>query len=53
MDRVRFWKDEAERCWRAGDMKGFAEAEKQLESWRLWETLKQEEAERERQVRSK
>ena len=42
MDRRRYWKDEAERCFRAGDMKGFAEAERQLENWAQFERNERE-----------
>ena len=36
---IRYWKDEAERLYRAGDMRGFAEAEKMIEAWRLAESF--------------
>jgi hypothetical protein len=42
MDRRRHWKDEAERCFKAGDMKGFAHAEKQLELWAQFEANERE-----------
>ena len=44
--RIRFLKDEAERCWRAGDMKGFAEYEALLESWRMWEQMQRDDQEK-------
>ena len=42
---MRFWKDEAERRYKAGDMKGFAEAEAYLEAYRLMEQLELQERE--------
>lgn len=43
MDRVRFWKDEAERRWKEGDRKGFAEAEAMIEAYRIWNSLNEQE----------
>jgi len=43
MDRVRWWKDEAERRFLAGDMKGFAEAEAHLEAYRMKAEMEQRE----------
>lgn len=42
MDRRTFWKQEAERLYRAGDMKMFAVAERALESWAEWERNERE-----------
>lgn len=53
-ERVRYWKDEFERAFRAGDRDAMAYAEQQIEAWRLWDSLKAEEQEEllhERQVR--
>lgn len=44
-ERVRFWKDRAEECWRRGDRKGFAECEAELEAWRMWQAMTAEEQE--------
>lgn len=44
-ERVSFWKRKAEECWRNGDMKGFADAEANIEAWRLWDSLSADEQE--------
>ena len=44
-ERVRWWKDEFERAFRAGDKERMVYAEQQIEAWRLWDSLKAEEQE--------
>jgi hypothetical protein len=41
-DRRSWWKQEAERLFKAGDMKRFAVAEKQIENWTRFEALERE-----------
>lgn len=44
-ERVRFWKEKFEAAYRAGDKAGMVEAEKNIEAWRLWDSLQSEEQE--------
>ena len=44
-ERVAFWKQKFEECFRAGDKAGMVYAEQQIEAWRLWDSLQTEEQE--------